>query len=291
MIRWDASTRTVSFTVPHWAEVLAGLRRRHWARFLLFIIFLDFLMSSVDQPIAEWVKGNVTGGFLEFWVVFTRAGDSKYWLVPIAFLLPFLIAAWQAVSDRSTRRMIGWGISALVFTFACIALSGLLVDVLKVMFGRARPDLWFSDGFYGFLPFGSSGGGGWLYRSFPSGHAATAFSLAAALGCFFPRARWGIFLFLATPIALSRIAVSVHYLSDIVAGGVIGVWVTYHMRDFFIRHRWVFVHRGGVVQMRAPGRLLFTRVTSMLPRPRIDGDDDDELLDSEAPPVKKKEAD
>jgi len=55
-----------------------------------------------------------------------------------------------------------------MFVFAAIALSGLTVDLIKVVVGRTRPYLWRDGGLYHFAPPGWSS----LYQSFPSGHAA-----------------------------------------------------------------------------------------------------------------------
>ena len=57
--------------------------------------------------------------------------------------------------------------------------------------------------------------------SFPSGHSITAFSIALALGHYYPVVQAPLVL-IAASIALSRIILGMHYLSDVVAGAVIG---------------------------------------------------------------------
>ncbi len=60
-----------------------------------------------------------------------------------------------------------------------------------------------------------------LNTSFPSGHTAASFAIAFAI--LYADKRWGIFaLVLACSIALGRIAVGVHYPSDIVGGVLVG---------------------------------------------------------------------
>lgn len=54
-------------------------------------------------------------------------------------------------------------------------------------------------------------------RSFPSGHAATATSLALGLALVFPRGTW-IFAMLATLACFQRIYSGAHYPSDVLAG-------------------------------------------------------------------------
>jgi undecaprenyl-diphosphatase len=58
--------------------------------------------------------------------------------------------------------------------------------------------------------------------SFPSGHSITAFSVAVPLGLFFPGLMPGL-LFCAISIAISRVMLGMHFLSDVVAGSAIGV--------------------------------------------------------------------
>lgn len=57
--------------------------------------------------------------------------------------------------------------------------------------------------------------------SFPSGHTITAFAVAVSLAAFYPDLGIGL-LFCAASIALSRILLGMHFLSDVVAGALIG---------------------------------------------------------------------
>ncbi len=57
--------------------------------------------------------------------------------------------------------------------------------------------------------------------SFPSGHSITAFAVAIALGICYPAFQVPL-LVVAVSIALSRIMLGLHYLSDVVAGAVLG---------------------------------------------------------------------
>ena len=60
--------------------------------------------------------------------------------------------------------------------------------------------------------------------SMPSGHAATAFAAAVAVGLVHPRVRWPL-LFLAALVAVSRVWLGVHYLTDVIAGAALGTSV------------------------------------------------------------------
>ena len=58
--------------------------------------------------------------------------------------------------------------------------------------------------------------------SFPSGHSITAFAIAIAIGLFYPELQ-PCLLATAVLIALSRIILGMHFLSDVVVGSIIGV--------------------------------------------------------------------
>lgn len=57
--------------------------------------------------------------------------------------------------------------------------------------------------------------------SFPSGHSITAFAVAVSLGQFYPSLMCGL-IFCASSIAISRIVLGMHFLSDVIVGCSIG---------------------------------------------------------------------
>jgi undecaprenyl-diphosphatase len=57
--------------------------------------------------------------------------------------------------------------------------------------------------------------------SFPSGHTITAFAIALPIGIFYPELQGGLFA-AALLIASSRILLGMHFLSDVIAGSIIG---------------------------------------------------------------------
>ncbi len=58
--------------------------------------------------------------------------------------------------------------------------------------------------------------------SFPSGHAITAFAVATAVSIFYPGLQAPL-VFLAASIAASRIILGMHFLSDVLAGSLLGI--------------------------------------------------------------------
>jgi membrane-associated phospholipid phosphatase len=99
----------------------------------------------------------------------------------------------------------------MLVMFLAMCVTALVAVGLKRLIGRRRPE----------------GDWGLVYRStdphsFPSGHAARLTMLAVfSLG--FGPAWFCALLFLWTPaVALARVAMGVHYLSDMVGGAVLG---------------------------------------------------------------------
>ncbi len=110
---------------------------------------------------------------------------------------------------------------------ASAVLQTFLVDaVLKGVSGRQRPsaadglDHWAGPGAF-FKRFES--GRSDFYESFPSGHTASAFALATVVSLR-SRSPWvGIAAYgAAAAVGLSRMALDKHWLSDVVAGAVVG---------------------------------------------------------------------
>jgi lipid A 4'-phosphatase len=116
------------------------------------------------------------------------------------------------------------------FLFLSIAASGVIVDVMKVVFGRSRPKLLFQSDVYGFT---------WLswqsdHWSFPSGHSATIFALVTALWFLWPQ-HLLFYILVAVIISMSRVVVGAHYLADIVAGASIAVLTTRCTAELFTK--------------------------------------------------------
>jgi undecaprenyl-diphosphatase len=62
--------------------------------------------------------------------------------------------------------------------------------------------------------------------SFPSGHTITAFAFTVALTSYYPEVMAGL-MFAAVSIAVSRIVLGMHFLSDVVAGAILGSGIGY----------------------------------------------------------------
>jgi len=136
-------------------------------------------------------------------MVATRAGDGWLWYA-IALAVFFF-----GGEDR---------FAALAAAGASAALSVLLFLGLKRIAGRPRPCHIEPHCWATLLPPDQF--------SFPSGHTMTAFAVAIPLALFFPTWTIGL-LFCAFSVAISRILLGMHFLSDVVAGALIGAVIGY----------------------------------------------------------------
>ena len=101
------------------------------------------------------------------------------------------------------------------------ALSGLLAQLLKYLFPEARPAVFLEKSNY---PYFIEHVTLHSYSSFPSGHTASAFAMAAVLTFYFPNKWWSLpLLVYACLVGYSRIYLGDHFLNDVLAGGVIGI--------------------------------------------------------------------
>lgn len=139
-------------------------------------------------------------------------------------LVPAFIYFWFLAKNKLWSKRI-------LFIFISLSASGLISIPIKWLVGRYRPSM-LEKGFFGFNYFGV----GYELTSFPSGHTITAFSLAAAVSILFPRLSILAFV-AAVSIGISRILITSHYLSDVIAGAGIGILSTMIVKYIFDRKK------------------------------------------------------
>ncbi|MEO6536703.1 MAG: phosphatase PAP2 family protein [Candidatus Paceibacterota bacterium] len=135
-------------------------------------------------------------------------------LLPIA--LPLGLLAYGAWKKKPEMTYAGW-------LLAQAALLGSIVSsIYKTFTGRLQPDLQnyavdISHSFqFGFLRHG-------IFWGWPSSHTTIAFSMAVALVCMYPKKRWLVYAVLLYALYIGvGVSMSIHWLSDAVAGLIIG---------------------------------------------------------------------
>jgi undecaprenyl-diphosphatase len=194
----------------------------------------------------------------------TDFGKSVRVLVPIALLLAAIACLAAPSISRMSRNVLTAIAVRLGFLFAAIALPGLVFTVLKRLVGRARPLVEGGADPFIYRPFG------WNveYASLPSGHATDAFAIAVALGALCPKARPILWTY-AVLIAVSRVVLTAHFPSDVIAGAVVGALGALLVRDWFAARGLAFVTTpGGTIRpLSGPSWARIKRVARQLIAP------------------------
>jgi membrane-associated phospholipid phosphatase len=187
--------------------------------FAALIVFSIAGYCWIDIPVAVFCRG-LDSRVLNVFEWISTWGESTWYLVAALGLFFY----YRQVQPRPLHA------NRALFVFISVAASGLVALTIKAIFGRFRPVLYFTEGLYGFNFFHPSED----MNSFPSGHAATALSLAFALSRLFPQYRIPFF-FIGLTIAISRTITTAHFLSDTVAGAWIGIVTVSLLHEALVR--------------------------------------------------------
>jgi len=117
---------------------------------------------------------------------------------------------------------------------ATFLLSGLVAQLLKNLIRAPRPRSFFPQGYYTHFIDGITHSG---LNSFPSGHATTAFALAAMLAFNISCRKWCLLFFLlAITVAYSRVYLGQHFIEDVLAGTIVGVCSSLGIEYFYQKY-------------------------------------------------------
>ncbi len=148
----------------------------------------------------------------------------------VAFGLPILFALLGLVRKRV------WLLWVAAMAAASVLSCALVVTVVKLVVGRPRPFLVDLS-----IVKMSSGGGG----SFPSGHTSDAFAIAVVLVLVFRRYMVAVpALLWALGVGWSRVALGVHYPSDVLGGILFGTLSAVLWSAYFKKR----IHGGSALQ-------------------------------------------
>jgi membrane-associated phospholipid phosphatase len=170
------------------------------------------LFFFVDRPVdlaAHGLKGSL-------WY---QAASGVSLLADHQFFNVILFAAFLYAGVRALSRGLCPALRLLIYCCLTVAIAMLIGETLKWVLGRYRPEMLFAQGLYGFSFFADQGSG----HSFPSGHTFRIFAAMTAVSLVWPKARVWLFT-LAGVVGISRVLVTRHYPSDVLAGAFIGIF-------------------------------------------------------------------
>lgn len=156
---------------------------------------------AFDQSVLRAINEHATKGLDSFFLVATEFGGVAFVSVVSALLFGYLLYKRR----RYDALLLGVAVGG----------ASLLNYIAKITFERQRPDLWthlIQETSY----------------SFPSGHAAGSSALAVAVVALLWRTKWRVPALIVAPlyvalIGFSRLYLGVHYLTDVVAGWIVGI--------------------------------------------------------------------
>jgi len=199
-------------------------RKHLWIGLGLALVSLASI-RLVDEPVARFMHAHRGWDASAAWIA--ELGDSLYWF--IAFGIGFILFHLRRAHDAAR-----WCFLAL----ASLAASGIVSGILKATLGRWRPRAFVADGAF-------DGQTGFAFptfiiehvrNSYPSGHATTAFTLAALATLKWPRLA-ALWVVLGALVAASRVVQNSHWVGDMLAGTALG-WATPWIVIAVWRARW-----------------------------------------------------
>lgn len=188
----------------HWRAALGLLALGN----LLILFFIRPLESGFNPALREFFSADSWKSASD-WISW-----SGEYLFHLLVFLPLLLLG----KLRRSRKL--QTLAACVFL--CVILAGITVRIGKICFGRVRPIVAerkeMPDTFYGptLNP---------KHHSYPSGHTAAAFAAAAPLQLAHPLIGLPASAY-ATTIGLSRSINNQHYLSDLLGGFFLGIFIS-----------------------------------------------------------------
>ena len=173
------------------------LNKKNLAILALVIIFtLSFFLDKSVLAFFQLITNNFLNIIMEF-----VSNIGSIFVVMIFITIVFM---WETKRREYISPLWLSFISATVISF-----------LLKAIIARPRP--FFAEG----IPLVSA-----LGYSFPSAHVAVVFSVLPIINKEFPRFKW-YWLIFSVVVALSRVYLQVHYLSDVIAGALLGYGIGY----------------------------------------------------------------
>ena len=155
-------------------------------------------LLDLDQKLTRRLQVAEKPGKRRFlFILLAHSGDSWFWLAGLGLVWWLGDTAWRQ-----------W---ALVVGFS-ILVTAVVVLAVKFTVRRRRPEGKWGDVYRKTDP-----------HAFPSGHAARAFVLAVMAFWLGPSWLGWILMIWAPMVTLARVAMGVHYLSDVLAGALCGV--------------------------------------------------------------------
>lgn len=188
----------------------------------------EVLRRARGRSVAYWIGGLVafSVGTMIVWIAFDMTliaaaesfqSDTARWFVRLfnrfgggmnpVMIVAFVLLAGMVHSSRS------WRLMGIAMALASVG-SGLLVNGIKLIAGRSRPEVWLG-------PFHFADASA---TSFPSGHTVGVFAIAGVLlASRVPLSTRVLALILASGVGVARVLSYRHWPSDVIFSAMLGL--------------------------------------------------------------------
>lgn len=205
-----------------WNKIVSG------AGIVAVLMFLGIVWF--DKPLFVWLRDFDC----RMWWFFDQIFSAKNWIFVAAVAAVFFCVKKCVKTDCSFLKCVNKvkikvflqdffaktkTSNAFLILYSVLGAS-LVVAVLKVLIGRARPIFYEALGMTGFFPPSTE----WAFNSMPSGHTAVSFAGLVMIGMLAPRFK-PLTWMLAILIGFSRVAYGAHWPTDVIFGAFIGMVV------------------------------------------------------------------
>jgi membrane-associated phospholipid phosphatase len=186
------------------AEIARAAPRKIWIVLIVTAVIALIAAFLLDQATANWITTHSSGELKRVMRIVSRVGDWPAHAIvgAIGFAIAFVMGskAWMRI---------------FLAMLIALALAGVTTRAIKIATGRARPSIK-TEAHWNGPRFSSK------YHAFPSGHTASSTAFFVAL--FLARKKIGApLLLIPILIAISRMIVGAHYLSDVTFAAIVGV--------------------------------------------------------------------
>ena len=162
------------------------------------------IFTKVDLSILLWIQDNLRSEYVTTFM---------YHITSMGSILLTLMALYFIIKGSRSEKVAG------VAVLASSVLEIIIVNgVLKHLIARPRPFVTYDE----VVPLANI----LSEHSFPSGHTALVFSMAFVIYKLFPEIYGKVALVIACLVGFSRVYLGVHYPSDVLAGIIVGWFVS-----------------------------------------------------------------
>ncbi|QIV95556.1 PAP2 superfamily protein [Allofrancisella inopinata] len=181
---------------------------------ILTLVLATLSYNFLDMKILNLIHTNDFFGaeISSVATMFSKIFSTKVWSI-IAILATILCIFKYIKSEEPSTKIYTLSLSLI--------LAIIIASIVKVILARYRPEMLILDNKYGFHFFSLKK----MFNSMPSGHTTLSFAGLLAFANFFNKKYiTAIAILIASLVAVSRIIILDHYISDVLVAAYIGIF-------------------------------------------------------------------